>query len=133
MTKASGYLKSEVQTYYQGHPAYKAGKCQQAGGSVKAVDSQMSSSAFNASHREFYPFLHVMSIRELTQEAPTQCSLNVTLGNTYTSIYNRLCPFPMTGPIIAVVQYQATGINGAGEGTTHKVGTACTLKGQTRP
>lgn len=96
------------------------------------VDSQMSSSAFNASHREFYPFLHVMSIRELTQEAPTRCSLNVTLGSTYTSIYNRLCPFPMTGPIIAVIQYQATGINGAGEGTTHKVGTACTLRGQTR-
>lgn len=96
------------------------------------VDSQMSSSAFNASHREFYPFLHVMSIRELTQEAPTQCSLNVTLGSTYTSIYNRLCPFLMTGPIIAVIQYQATGINGAGEGTTCKVGTACTLRGQTR-
>lgn len=96
------------------------------------VDSQMSSSAFNASNREFYPFLHVMSVRELTQEAPTQNSLNVTLESTYTSIYNGPCPFPMPGPIIAVVQYQATGINGAGQGTTRNVGTACILRGQTQ-
>lgn len=69
-----------------------------------------------------------MNVRELTQEKSTQSSLSVTLGNTYLSIYNILCSFPMTGPIIAVMQYQATGINGAGEGSTGTVGTVCTMK-----
>lgn len=35
----------------------------------------------------------------------------------------------MAGAIIAVVQYQATGINGAGQGTTRKVGTAMYSEG----
>lgn len=45
--------------------------------------------------------------------------------------FHPVTPSPMTRPFIVVTHYRATGIPGAGEGTTCTVGTAYTVRWQT--